>query len=265
MNRRELLKGMLTLPALSLLSGCDPDDSHGQNPSGAKLGVVLQGPFAVVMQKNKDYRVIAFVPRTGSDEYIHEFRFLSPLKPLDRCSAGYRFELSSDGLASNNQEPQIDHGFDNVRFSVNKWKPDWDNYFVGLELPAPDAISYIPPLYPAVFESGYEFGDRLGSVSLNHVLEYRVRGEKKDIRLRSKRCEAPQDQPPVESNQLLEEFYGEEKKTWDPDPPHSERAYIQRWLARYSYIYFLGVGTQPLAESPAKPEEYMGASRDHGV
>src|SRR5262249_15057430 len=155
------------------------------------------------------YRVTAFVPKTGSNDLQHEFRFLGPWERP--CTPG-RYELSGQGLETTEQEPQIDRGFVNVLFRLDnqkdKWTPEPNNYFVTLELPAPEAITYIPPLYPALFDSGHDSGTRLGSVPLSHVLEYRVRNAD-DLRLtprQSQSCGAEINFKPWSSAQLLKNY-----------------------------------------------------------
>jgi hypothetical protein len=68
------------------------------------------------------------------------------------------------------QGKTIYHGFDDVRFFLQKWVPDLDNYFVMLDLPCPDNITFMPPVYPALFESRPESVTRFGSSPLTQVL-----------------------------------------------------------------------------------------------
>lgn len=271
MHRREVLKSMLALPALGLMGGCRQwfDRGHNPVPAGTKLCVILQGAFAVVLRKNKNYRVTAFVPKTDPKDPIkHEFRLQSPHVPaLAPCEAGYHYELSERGLETTDQEPLIDRGFDNVLFSVNKWAPDPDNYFVMLDFPTPFAISYLPPLIPAAFDSGHDSATRLGSVPLNQVLEYRMRDV--DIQLKAKHanaCGAAQDLKPWTSAELLEQYkaYHGEMQDQADEPAYSERSAVPRFLAQYSYFYFFGAGVQPMGAGSASPYRWKDL-RDHGV
>lgn len=270
MNRREVVKGMLALPALGLMGGCqqwfkkDPD----RPTTGTKLCVILQGPFGVVLSKGKGYRVTAFVPKTDANDPLqHEFRFRSPTSAP--CMAGYRYELLQKGLEITEQEPQVDRGFANVLFSVNKWVPDPDNYFVTLDLPAPDAITYLPPLVPALFDSGHDSGTRLGSVPLNHVLEYRV-SNADDLRLRPKEsqsCGTGDELKPWPSVKLLEKYKDLHQELRDEAeaPSSSQRPNVPRLLAQYSYVYFFGVGVPPNKKGALNLQDLMKQRVDHGV
>jgi hypothetical protein len=252
MNRREILKGIFTLSAVSAMGGCRHDFHKGtyKPPSGPKLAVILQGPFAVVMRKNGERGVFAFVPKTDADDLQHEFRFLSPQSTARMTGCGsYRFSLPHHGLETLDREPDISHGFDNVRVTVDEWNPRPDEYFVTLDLPSPERITYVPPLYPALFGSENDSG-RLGSVPLNHILEYTVRSADR-IHLRqdpSSTC-ARQEHPPVKVDDLrqsYENYYKNEeipRQTLDPSP--SQRLYREKLLTQYSFVYFLGVGLPP--------------------
>ncbi len=250
MNRREILKSILTLSALSAMGGCRHDfrkDPRRSIPSGPKLAVILQGPFAVVMRKNGERGVFAFVPKTDSDDFQHEFRFLKPMPnaPMTGCGS-YHFSLSHHGLETLDREPDISRGFDNVRVTIDEWTPRRDEYFVDLELPSPERISYVPPLYPALFGSENDPG-RLGSVPLNHILEYTVRSAD-DIYLRqdsSDNCKR-EKYSPVPVKDLLQNYEDYHKKMPEsPDASFSQRPFIAQLLSQYSFVYFLGVGVPP--------------------
>jgi hypothetical protein len=109
---------------------------------------------------------------------------------------------------------------------------------------------------------------RLGSVPLNHVLEYRVR-DADDVWLRSKkRCASKDDKDrhdhqPLSSKKLLQE-YERYHRQWPDQSEHptlSQRSYVARLLERYAYVYFLGVGLRPERD----PYNHIGERADHGV
>jgi len=187
MNRRHLLKAMLSVPVAGALGGCrhEHSDHHRFPPSGGggTLQVILQGPFAVVIN-DKDYTIKAFVPYTHSKnpQLEHEFRYAVPFdrenKNIFRENGKrnkYHFALKDDYLEPNNRMPHIDAGFADFRLSVNGWKADKDDYFVMLDLPAPELITYrsSDPL-----QLGFLKGDKakkLVALRTSHVLQYRVR------------------------------------------------------------------------------------------
>lgn len=248
MNRREILKSIFTLSALSAMGGCRHDFHKGtyKPPSGPKLAVILQGPFAVIMRKNGERGVFAFVPKTDPDDLQHELRFLSPQSNALMTTCGsYQFTLLRHGLETVDREPDISRGFDNVRVTVDEWTPKPDEYLVNLELPLPERITYVPPLYPALFGGKNDPG-RLGSAPVNYILEYTVRSAD-DVHLRqdpSGKCER-QEHRPVPVKDLLQNYEKYHQETPDPDASFSQRRYIAELLTRYSFVYFLGVGVPP--------------------
>lgn len=276
MNRRELLKGLLALPAAGLLGGCQhrfTNYSFLPKAPANKLAVVLHGPWAVVVRRNKHNRVNAFVPKIYQSElekshFQHEFRFQSPLDPACPYESGYRFELLHHGLNIAGRSPQIDRGFNDVLFSVPDWTPDWDDYFVGLELPAPDAINYIPPLYPLLFDlDPGEPAGKLGSAPLNHVLEYSV-SDADDVRLlpipseqcRNKEEKNHQGYPPLRSRELQDAYNKLYRYPDQAADPNSQVPFIVQGLEHYSRVFFLGVGVPP--ESPMS--QHMREREEHG-
>jgi len=268
MNRREILKSIFTLSAVSAMGGCRHDFHKGtyKPSSGPKLAIILQGPFAVIMRKSGERGVVAFVPKVDPGDLQHEFRFLSPQSTARMTGCGsYRFSLPHHGFETSDREPDISRGFDNVRVTVDEWTPRPDEYFVTLELPSPERITYVPPLYPALFGSENDAG-RLGSAPLNHILEYTVRSADK-VRLRqdpSSNCER-QEHPPVSIKDILQKYeeYYQNAPDQSPDATFSQRPYIAKLLAQYSLVYFVGVGLNPLPHPLAPPE--MQKRINHGI
>jgi len=191
MNRRHLLKAMLSVPVAGALGGCrhEHTDPHRFPPSrGGTLKVVLQGPFAVVVDTKNQYRIKAFVPYSNSNDHV----FYAP--PIDRDDDKffqekgkegrnqYQFTLEEHNLETNERMPHIDAGFADFTLSVSGWQPSPDDYFVALDLPAPDLISYRIPAVPALLA-----GDKLTLMPTSHVLQYRVRDfdDLKKVKVRS--------------------------------------------------------------------------------
>jgi hypothetical protein len=184
MNRRDVFKGMLALPVVSALGGCHPDDQRHPSRSGHTLKVILEGPFAVVVPKKggDDHKIRAFVPFDPGS--LHEFRFHTPTNIVDSENSHtppktHAYSLSADGLEENERSPYIDHGFDDFKIETGKWEPKLKEYFVFVELPVPDVITFLPPAEGVLFEGG-----STGMMPVNQVLEYRVRDMNK-VQLRS--------------------------------------------------------------------------------
>jgi hypothetical protein len=250
MNRRRLLQGLAALPLAGALSGCK------ERPATGTLKVILHGPFGVIVVKNgKDYRINAFVPSTPPDMQLkHELRFRTPMKPpLGSESDGkrYTFELGKKGLQiADDRPPYLDHSFDDVNLgNIGDWKPERDKYFVFLDLPVPDVITFIPPAEGVLFTSG-----RTGTMPIEHILQYQMR-DSGDVRLG--------DQPPLSCSDLVNEF----QKHWNSSDDHrdqappSQRPYMKAEFSRCSNAdvaaYFIGVGL------PDKtPDETL---KDHAI
>jgi hypothetical protein len=182
MNRRRLLQAMLSVPVAGALGGCRHE--HKDHPSfppsrGGTLKVVLQGPFAVVIDTKNHYRIKAFVPYSDNNE--HEFLYpgrsdhgnknIFP-EAVDGKRNQYQFTLEEKNLEPSDRMPHIDAGFADFTLQVSGWQPspkDQD-YFVALDLPAPDLISYRIPAEPALLAQ-----DKLVMMPTSHVLQYRVR------------------------------------------------------------------------------------------
>ncbi|MBZ5489590.1 MAG: hypothetical protein LAO76_01500 [Acidobacteriia bacterium] len=179
MNRRRLIKAMLSVPVAGAL-GCRHEHSnHPFFPSsrGGTLKVILQGPFAVVIDTKNHYRIKAFVPYSDSNE--HEFRYpnrsdhgnknIFP-ESVNGTRNQYQFTLDENNLEVSERMPHIDAGFADFTLQVSGWQPRPNDYFVSLDLPAPDLISFRIPAEPALLA-----GDTLTLMPTSHVLQYRVR------------------------------------------------------------------------------------------
>lgn len=245
MRRRELLSGLFAISAAGVLSGCpkpektDQDD-YRQNPRNpAILKVILQGPFAVVLKKKDDrYTISAFIPRDPG----HEFRFQKPSTEgvVEKPAAQYHFTLGDDGLQISSRRPYIDHGLDDFFFDLGKY-PDPD-YFVAVDLPAPDLLTFIPPSEPVVMDRKVLYAP------LNHVLEYKITNEHK-VFLHSKQFG---DTPPLAFSQIFDQYgeHGKVEREYKDKPGHGPqfprtRGELGRPSEPEVYTYFLGVGVPP--------------------
>src|SRR5216683_1433491 len=122
MNRRGLLKGMLALPVASSL-GCRADNKEkgeSERPATEKgvLRVVLNGAFAIVIQKNSRNRVRVFSPRELSN--LHEFYFNDPARSGSKNQT-HNFELLPDGLITSPRAPEIDSALAGFSFGTDSW------------------------------------------------------------------------------------------------------------------------------------------------
>lgn len=187
MNRRHMLQAMLSVPIAGALGGCrhEHTDHHHFPPSrGGTLRVILQGPFAVVIDTKNHYRITAFVPYTddrNDPSNDHEFRYAAPINPdntnvfpergAKRERNHYQFVLEGNNLETNERMPYIDVGLADFTLKVSGWLPSEKDYFVKLELPAPELITY----RNEPVQLGLTVDQRLVVLRTSHVLQYRVR------------------------------------------------------------------------------------------
>ena len=88
MKRRDLLKGLVMVPALSMFGSAFDDDkdkpkgkpSHRSGPVGF-LRIVLNGPFTLVLDQKQPDRITFFCPI--DPDKLHKFYLNGIAKPLD--------------------------------------------------------------------------------------------------------------------------------------------------------------------------------------
>ena len=197
MNRRKVLKGIAAVPVAGVLAGCRREPAR---PVRGVLRVILNGPFGVVLESDKDYHITAYVP--SDPEREHELRFLGPLdanvagrEPKTGKPPSYRFALGEEGLDIGKGQPQIDQGF------YDFYLPHIGNFelppdpFAVVELPRPDYITFTPPAQSVFF-------GRATLQPLDHILEYRMTDPD---RVRVKPGDK-EPQPSIPCSELLKQF-----------------------------------------------------------
>ena len=167
MNRRTLLKSLAAFPMASALSSCRGEDDdrsrHGESPH--RLQVLLDGAFAVVIQKDKPGSVLAFSPRDKDEP--HEFYFNDP-DYAQPPTKNYNFELLPEGL-KRSEHPEIDTGFNDFHATVRKW--NLTESLVTIKLPLPRSITFCGHRERVIFLSD---PNKRGWMPTNHILEYDV-------------------------------------------------------------------------------------------
>ena len=246
MKRRELLRGLFALSAAGVVNGCraddqrDHDDSHHETKT---LKVVIQGPFAVVLKKRDErYSISAFIPPTVPPEAVHQFRFQTPMSVVENPVPKYHFTLGTEGLEVNERRrPYIDHGLDDMNFDLGEYPAP--NYFVSIDLPVPDLITFIPPSEPVVFVDG-----RIAFAPLNHVLEYKVRDLPK-VLLHSEQLK---DTAPLAFSEIFKGYQDHFNKEheYKDKPGHGPqfprtKPELERPSEADVYTFFFGVGVPP--------------------
>lgn len=253
MNRRDLLQAMLAVPVVGAIGGCrhQNNDHHPIPPArGGALKVILQGPFALVVDTKNHNRIKAFAPFDGDGK--HEFRFGNPQDSFvsgegDRSKRNrFDFKLSADGLEIDERQPHIDAGFADFTLHTGDWEPTPDEYFVAVDLPAPDRITFTPPAIPVLLP-GFkpETGPRFAMMPTNHVLEYSVREFDDKIKLQSPHPQIG-DKKPLSCSDLL----GHYQQHWhEMEKAHRDtrqRVYTEAELNGCANsqvrVFFFGVG-----------------------
>jgi hypothetical protein len=178
MERRSLLQGLLALPIVGAVNGrrYNPSsDTFGSPQARAtSLKVVIDGPFAIVVQKNNRSRIRAFTPR--DPDKLHKFYFLDGTEQLEskraltprEASRRYNFELTSDGLETSLQRTEIDRRLASFNVSTDLWCQE--DYPMTIDLPAPRRISALLPLMPVTFKNNKQEA----CMAVVHVLEYEL-------------------------------------------------------------------------------------------
>jgi hypothetical protein len=176
MNRRDILKGLAALPMAGVL-GCRPEEKPEPKPPAPSemrvrtVQILLEGAFAVVLQKSHPNRLVAFIPRaeSGQDDLVHDFFFNDPAKArpsITKEPAGYQFELSTSGLRDY-PDTYINPGFQDFLASTEKWK--LPPRVATIILPFPNSINFGGKPLNATFNS-----KKTGMMPTNHILEYYV-------------------------------------------------------------------------------------------
>ena len=177
MRRREILKALATLPIASAVGNClqyrpSPTPTPAKEKSVHTVQILLEGAFAVVLQKNNPNRLFAFVPRAEEESHglDHDFFFNDPMSRLQPATgkdpAGYHFQLSEAGLRSY-PETYVNPGFADFEAYTQKWR--LPNRVVTLQLPFPNSINFSGRPLHVEFASG-----RPGFMPTNYILEYYV-------------------------------------------------------------------------------------------
>lgn len=166
MNRRTLLKAFAAVPLVNTLGfgkDKDDDDKPRRGRTSHKLQILLDGAFAVVIQRDKLNSITAFSPRDKTEP--HKFYFNDPGYAL-ASEKNYNFEILPEGL-QHSERTEISPGFADFNATVKHWK--LSENFVAIKLPIPARISFAGHREQVVFKT-----NKTGWMPTNHILEYDV-------------------------------------------------------------------------------------------
>lgn len=269
MNRRDLLRGLASLPVASVLASCSTKsnsaDSEPQSrPSTAAaqpittLKVVLDGSFAVVFDRRTPTRITAVIPH--DPDKMHEFYLNNPYQQIDNGqdpSHSYSFQLSPKGLEENRtKRPYIDQCFRDFTRTTDVWKKE--KYFVTVDLPEPDVISFIPPTVPVTFKLNH----RSAMMPLNHVLRYRVQ-EAAAIEM-TREGGAPSKEGSAPLKPVRDSEFAQEFSRWCKDPKYGGRSghcpqmqqHSSDWFEENAITYYFAVGTPAYGQTATQKAQY---------
>ncbi len=134
MNRRDFAKGLAALPLLKATSFAQICNSGPCQTNPNALVILLQGPFAVVINSGSPWNITAFTPKHNGE---HLFAFNGSVCGND---AKYAFLLENDGLMTATAAPCVDSPI--PRFCAENKLVDHstNDHFVTIHLPAPQRI-----------------------------------------------------------------------------------------------------------------------------
>jgi hypothetical protein len=264
MKRRDVLKTLLAAPLTGIISGC-AKQLHPHPLRFHVLKITLQGPFALVRHIGEQNRVTAYVPFDDADpaKRHHEFR-LQDLDKVESVESGhtrYRFELKTKGLKAPQRPPYTDRCFADATVNIKGWRPNFDQYFVSIELPAPDLIAFTPPTTPVTFINGTR-----GNIPTNQVLEYFI-DDLDDVRLHSPQLGARKPSPCSDIYQGYERHRPPYEARHNKMQPAGKMSSHQQESEFCGYgdvsEFFLGVGVPPSTSTENKRTHALNFFNEH--
>lgn len=255
MNRRELLRGLAAGSLVTAIPGCYGHEEQSKavineqaERKTSTLKIVLNGPFGIVFEKSKPGQVTAFVP--FDPQRLHQFYFneMASAKDAGKDSKrSYKFRLDPRGIRKNTSRmPYVDRCFNDFNRTTDVWKRM--PYFLTIELPVPDVITFAGAAEAVTFVQNH----RHGVMPLNHIFEYKIY-DADDIRMTDQSGAAVK---PIPSARLREEYKGHcgTSKT----PAHNESCnemmgYLSGEEDANGIAYFFGVGLSPAEGDTSKP------------
>lgn len=214
------------------------------------LKVVLNGPYALVRTKANPNVITVVSPH--DPEGIHRF-YSNSLE--EGNSQDVHITLSSDGLRPASS-PQVNPGLADFMAETDLWVRE--KYFVTIELPVPEKVTFAAPLHQVKFENG-----TIGYMATNLVLEYRVTDSEK-IHMTSPELNSVS---PISSSALEAQY---EKRCSGADIRRNSHYYasciemrnlLEQCAEVHTDVFFFGVGI-PLETQMGLSEEIQS---EHAV
>ena len=178
MNRRDLLKASVVIPAAGALTTCFGPlavaDTSCPPINFVSFRITLTGPFGIVVHldpsdANKCTGITAFIPPDPGHQLVvnHD--------PPPNVSGPCDVTLQGDGLATYTAKPFISPAFNDFKENTSSFV--LDPHFLQLTLPCPKSITTTAKIIPVQLSSGWK------KMPLNHVFEYEIQDPSKKILL----------------------------------------------------------------------------------
>jgi hypothetical protein len=242
---------VLILLFVVFLSACHhhQEGHHPVPPPLTTLKVPLNGPWGILLRKSAPGSILVFSPRDPQD--IHRL-YVNNLEEWKDQQQNYGFKLQPDGLKPATF-PSIDPYLADFNLQTDEWVPE--KYFVTIELPVPDKITFAPPLHPVYFESD----GAKAYMATNFILEYQVTDRDK-IQLVSPQLGKLR---PLSSSELQEQYGKLCDKPEVGKRYHNSciemRNLLEQCAGNRTSVFFFGVGT-PMDKQSAMAE---GKAEEH--
>jgi hypothetical protein len=246
MHRRDVLKGLATLPWATALVSCEREkhEEHGERKEHLNtLEVHLDGAFAVVIQENKANSILAFSPRPKQGDEPHQF-YLNGYPKAEDSQKSYHFTLSAETRnRDRDSKIEISPGLKDFSFETQRWRVR--DPLLTLELPAPDRITFSGHRSPVRFQVSHQ----LAFMPTNHILEYDL----KDAKLPKIECSS---EPSLKCEPSRDSFPGVTRFFFEIGPRRSLDLVESRLHAVGFFNYMLQQCFLDLAEKYQLDPEY---------
>ena len=230
---------------ISMLSACrHRDDRHFPNTPPATIKVVINGPFAIVWPKSDRSKIIVFTPRDPKGTHVF---YVNDLNNSHDEGKNYHFKLRPEGVKAASSLT-VDPYLADIT-AETEWE-DQKEYFVRIELPVPEKITFAPPLHKVAFANGSR-----GYVTTNFVLEYRV-AEPDRVKLDSPELGGVH---PLATSELQEQYArlcaGYEANSRYHDSCIEIRNLLAQGAGPQAKVFFFGAGIPPDKQSTMTEDE----------
>ena len=226
MNRRNVLKGLATVPVAALTRTWLWGYRAPQKPCETHhtLQIILEGAFVVVLN-SKTQRLTALVPR--HPKHGHNVYFNDPVNPLKQQTANkreeeeYQFALGGDGLCKYSK-PYVNPGFRD--FELHVARVNESKNLMRIDLPLPNSINFSGRPLHVVFRNR-----KNGLMPTGHILEYEIEKDEQ-VKMTCRQLEGELSPSPHSPPGVRRFFFGvapDDTPEQRCDPVHQQRHAVE--------------------------------------